>query len=135
MIPGDALFQPYLGEQKVANTSPVNGRLFVLKFQSSAQRHLFWLQSREQPPGESKSFSPRDLRLGQIVNNLLQGDEVDTSAAFTGLQPQEWGEGDDDDTMMEDAQPEGGAGADATGGDFREEGEDSREGGEDGGRA
>jgi len=51
--------------------------------------------------------------------------------------------GPDDDEEMGDAPPDhdlrrtstGGAGADATGGDVREEGEEAREGGADGGRA
>lgn len=143
MVPTDGYFKPYLGERKVPGTSPVNGRIFVLKFRSSAQRHWFWLQSREQPPGRPTKFSPRDLKLGEIVNSLLQGEELDASSELATLR--ESGPGDDDDAMMEDVGPEqdashnrsgsGGAGADATGGDFREEGEQSRENGEDGGRA
>ena len=51
--------------------------------------------------------------------------------------------GNDEDETMEDVEPSsrnrhgstGGAGAGATGGDIRDEGEESREGGADGGRA
>lgn len=143
MVPMDGYFKPYLGQQKIANTSPVNGRIFILKFRSSAQRYFFWLQSPETNAGTPTKFSTRDIRLGQIVNSLLQGEEVDsqqvTQEAVGG------GDGDDDATMEDVQEPDqdashhgtssGGAGPDATGGDYREEGHDSREGGSDGGRA
>lgn len=146
MVPTDGLFKPYLGEQKIPRTSPVNGRVFVLKFQSSSERKFFWLQSREQPAGQKKSFSPRDLRLARIVNNILQGNEVDGSNENDAEQYGDDQDDDDDDQAMEDVQEttnllehhrsgSGGAGPDATGGDVREEGEGSRDGGADGGRA
>lgn len=60
--------------------------------------------------------------------------------------PSDRDQDDDDDAEMQDADASafgadlqqavsGGAGADATGGDVRDEGEESREGGADGGRA
>jgi 26S proteasome regulatory subunit N13 len=144
MIPGDGQFIPY--EYKTSNqpTSKTNGRVFVLKFSSSSQRHLFWLQSKPQARnGDPAWFSPRDLRIGQIVNTLLQGEDVDVGRELAQVPSTG---GDDDDETMEDIEghpdPEephhgssGGAGPDATGGDIREEGESSREGGADGGRA
>jgi 26S proteasome regulatory subunit N13 len=145
MVPMDGYFKPYLGEQKIANTSPINGRVFVLKFRSSSERKFFWLQSREQPAGQMNTFSRRDISMCRLVDNILQGnglaygDDNDGAALYAG--------DDDDDQAMEDVQEEnaarpqhnrsasGGAGADATGGDVRDEGAGSRDGGEDGGRA
>jgi len=141
----DGYFKPYLGEQKIANTSPINGRVFVLKFRSSSERKFFWLQSREQPAGQMNTFSPRDLRMCQLVDSILQGndglaygDDNDGSAQYGGE--------DDDDQAMEDVQggdaapqhnrsASGGAGRDATGGNVTDEGAGSRDGGADGGRA
>ena len=90
-------------------------------------------------------FSERDLRLVKIVDSLLQGEEVDNAEvnevrAMGQGGSGSGGSGADADTAMEDAQPDsgqgtGGAGPGATGGDVREEGEESREGGADGGRA
>ncbi len=77
------------------------------------------------------------------MNNLLQGEDVDVEAQMASI-PQDQN-GPDEDEPMEDVEgashdrnrPSGGGGAgpDATGGDIREEGEPSREGGADGGRA
>lgn len=80
------------------------------------------------------------------MDNLLQGGEIEASDIQDLRQPNGGGDGGADDEVMEDVQengPEpdhnragsGGAGADATGGDVREEGEGAREGGGDGGRA
>lgn len=117
MVPTDASFKPYLGaDNKDVKKSPVKGRVFVLKFSSSSARHFFWLQSREQPPGQSDQFSHRDLKLGQIVHDLLQGEEVDTETELAGLRTAGGaGGGDDGDTDMQDAPsgqdgPEQGAG-------------------------
>lgn len=142
MLPTDGSFQPYHPSTPSKST---NGRLYVLKFTSSSQRYLFWLQSRSQhPQGDPSWFSPRDLKLGQIVNNLLQGEDVDVEAQMASI-PHD-SNGPDDDETMEDVEGTnhdsnhpsgggGGAGPGATGGDIREEGEPSREGGADGGRA
>jgi hypothetical protein len=131
--------------------SPTSGRIFVLKFQSSSQRYLFWLQSA--PAGAPDTFSPRDLKIGSIIDRLLAGDDVDVEAEMreVGGGPRDGdGDGDGDHDMQDpDANGEdggspgprlranstGGAGAGATGGDVREEGEEAREGGADGARA
>ena len=150
MIPGDGAFVPYTGTESVENSenvkSPTDGRIFVLKFNSSSQRYLFWLQSKTQHPrGDTSWFSERDLKIGQIVDLLLNGEEIDVQAELANVQNSAPG-GDDDETM-EDVEganhsasrnrhgSTGGAGAGATGGDIREEGSGSREGGADGGRA
>ncbi|PVI03164.1 hypothetical protein DM02DRAFT_558492 [Periconia macrospinosa] len=147
MIPGDGSFIPYTGSESAADTdnvrSPTDGRIFVLRFSSSSQRYLFWLQSKSQhPQGDPSWFSQRDLAIGQIVDRLLSGEEdIDIQAELAAATSR----GDDEDETMEDAEDPssnrnrhgstGGAGAGATGGDIREEGEESREGGADGGRA
>lgn len=147
MVPSDGTFTPYRSTQE--NTrAPTNGRIYVLKFSSSSQRYLFWLQSKSQNERDLAYFSPRDLKLGEIVNTLLQGEEVDVQTEIANLPSNERGGDDgDDDATMEDVEGShhtsdhhgghgsGGAGFDATGGDIREEGEESREGGADGGRA
>ena len=127
-------------------STKTNGRVFVLKFGSSSERHFFWLQSKPQGrSGNPSYFSPRDRKIGDIVNRLLQGEEVNVTRELNNLRNPH-NRDDDDDETMEDAQAppaprnrhgsaSGGAGADATGGDIREEGEDSREGGGDGARA
>jgi 26S proteasome regulatory subunit N13 len=152
MIPGDGSFTPYTGKESSETSdnvkSPTTGRIFVLKFSSSPERHLFWLQGKSK--GAEDWFSPFDLRLGQIVDMILQGADVNVNAELAearqnGGAPGPDRDDDDQDEDMEDAPPgdgrlrsnstTGGAGADATGGDIREEGEDAREGGADGGRA
>ncbi|OAL39887.1 hypothetical protein AYO20_00799 [Fonsecaea nubica] len=150
MVPMDGSFTPYQptsAENPSNSKTPTNGRIYVLKFTSSSQRHLFWLQSRSQhPQGDPSWFSARDLKLGQIVNNLLQGEDVDVQEQMASLPPDGNSPDDDGAEPMEDVEgtdhnpnrrpSQGpGAGPDATGGDFREEGEESREGGADGGRA
>lgn len=145
MVPSDGTFTPYKPTSaETSDNAPraTNGRIYVLKFASSSQRHLFWLQSRSQhEQGNPSWFSSRDLKLGQIVNTLLQGEDIDVQDAIANL-PRNDG-GDDDETMEDvegedrspDRQGAGGAGPGATGGDIREEGQGSREGGADGGRA
>ncbi|MCJ1312425.1 hypothetical protein MMC25_006099 [Agyrium rufum] len=158
MFPGDCHFLPHQSSPKInseSSTEPTksvtNGRIYVLKFSSSSQRHFFWLQSKSQhPQGTPNFFSQRDTKLGELVDQLLQGEEVDVEEEIRNI-PSGSGDGGpppggDEDATMEDADesgpgPEhnrsgsGGAGIDATGGDFREEGEESREQGADGGRA
>lgn len=149
MIPTDGQFVPYDTRTPSNPSSKTNGRIFVLKFSSSSQRHLFWLQSKPQGrSGDPSWFSPRDLKIGDIVNRLLQGEEVDVTRELSQVRNDndDSRRDNDDDETMEDVEGHGdpndhhqggggGAGADATGGDIRREGEESREGGADGARA
>ncbi|EJP69605.1 adhesion regulating molecule [Beauveria bassiana ARSEF 2860] len=140
MVPADGTFAPYEYKTTPQPTSKTNGRIFVLKFASSSQRYLFWLQSKHQ--GTDASYlSPRDLALGSLVDRILQGEELSVNAEINAIRDLDNGPDDDDDETMEDAEGQdtgsrqrhgsGGAGAGATGGDVREEGEQSREGGSD----
>lgn len=154
VIPEDASFVPYTGketpgydellQQRAGSVkSPTNGRVFVLKFQSSSTRDFFWMQAKAQ--GAPNVFSKRDLMIGNVVNELINGGEPDVDELFQADFNAD--NDDDDDETMEDVEGTnhdhnrrpsrgtGGAGPDATGGDIREEGEESREGGADGARA
>jgi 26S proteasome regulatory subunit N13 len=145
MFPTDGSFVPYEYTTKDQPTSKTNGRIFVLKFASSSQRYLFWLQSKPQSRnGDASWFSPRDIKIGTIVDNLLQGEEINVPEAIANLGG--GGDNNDDDETMEDIEGHGdrstehqgsggGAGPGATGGDIREEGSNARDGGADGGRA
>ncbi len=146
MVPTDGSFVPYEYDAEHP-TSKTNGRIFVLKFASSSQRYLFWLQSKPQSRnGDAGWFSPRDRKIGDIVHRLLQGEEVNVARELAAVRNVDDRRDDDDDEPMEDVEGtrgphshrgsgSGGAGPDATGGDVREEGEESREGGADGARA
>ena len=137
MVPTDGHFLPYDAKN--------------LKFMSSSQRHFFWLQSKPQGRnGDPTWFSPRDRKIGEIVDSLLQGEEVNVARELASISNNNNDDDsrrrdDDDDETMEDVEgrgdpghPQGGsggAGPGATGGDVREEGEEAREGGADGARA
>lgn len=136
MVPQDGQFKPY----KPGGKSPTTGRIFELSFESSSQKHFFWLQAKSQhPQGDPAWFSPRDLKIGEVVNKLLQGEQVYPNEEVRDVENQQ---GDGYDDTMEDAPPSGhgdiqgniGSG-DPTMGNFEDEGEGSREGGADGGRA
>ncbi|KAI0889965.1 proteasome complex subunit Rpn13 ubiquitin receptor-domain-containing protein [Annulohypoxylon maeteangense] len=145
MVPTDGHFVPYDPKAQPSRAIKPNGRVFVLKFLSSSQRHLFYLQSKPQGrTGNPRWFSPRDLKIGDIVDKLLQGEDVDVARELASINNSNNDDrhGDDDDEAMEDVEGSsdprggsGGAGAGATGGDVREEGEGAREGGADGARA
>jgi len=153
MVPEDGHFVPYIGDNEHPSAS-TNGRIFVLKFVSSSQRHLFWLQSSPQGPrgrADPSYWSPRDRTIGEIVDSLLAGVDPDIPRMLasvnnnTDTRDDDDDDDDDGDATMEDAQGRGnsnephggsgGAGAGATGGDVRDEGEGAREGGADGARA
>ncbi|KXJ95791.1 proteasome complex subunit Rpn13 ubiquitin receptor-domain-containing protein [Microdochium bolleyi] len=157
MVPGDGNFLAYDSRTQTTPAAKTNGRIFVLKFSSSSQRYIFWLQSKPQGrTGDPTWFSKRDLKIGDIVDDLLQGEEIDVARVLANVDnsdnddrrnndDDDDDDDDDEDDAMEDVQSSsrtaqggrgsGGAGADATGGDVREEGESSREGGADGARA
>jgi 26S proteasome regulatory subunit N13 len=101
IIPGDARLVPY--------TECTTGRVMVLKFSSSSQRHFFWIQSKsESPAGELGHWSARDMKWVERINAALNG-------------------ADDEDEEMGDI----GMGSE----ELEEEGSASRRGGADGGRA
>ena len=110
MVPADGRFLPYKDAEKSTESSiksPTNGRIFVLKFQSSTQRHFFWLQAKSQhPQGDPSWFSPRDLKLGDIVDRLLQGEVLNARDEFATLQHEDGGN-QGGDTEMADADHEG----------------------------
>lgn len=137
MVPTDGRFLPYEPNPPKPTPSATNGRIFVLKFQSSTQRHFFWLQSKSQHPnGDPTWYSPRDLKLGQIVDRLLQGDEVNVQEEVANLSNEQGGNADEDGDFtspMEDVRSEGQSGVPRD--DSGDGGQGSRDGGADGGRA
>ncbi|POS84253.1 hypothetical protein EPUL_001882, partial [Erysiphe pulchra] len=144
MLPTDCHFLPYEPSTSEPNTK-TNGRIFILKFSSSFQRYAFWMQSKPEIPTNPSHFSERDLKIGRVVDKLLQGQDVNIPAEIAAIK-NSGGDNDDEDEPMEDVEghgnfpihrdgSSGGAGPGATGGDIRREGASSREGGADGGRA
>ncbi len=137
MVPADGRFLPYQPKPEGSTISPTNGRTFVLRFQSSTQRHFFWLQSKSQhTQGDPSWFSPRDLKLGHIVDRLLQGDEVNVREEVANISNEQGGDSDeigDSTSRMEDVRSEGQSGVPRDG--SGDEGQGSKEGAADGGRA
>ena len=109
MVPTDGHFLPYDRTKPGSDQkSPTNGRIFVLGFQSSTQKHVFWLQSKSQhPSGDPSWFSPRDLKLGYIVDQLLQGEEINVQEEVANISNDQAGQGDEPDHMdIDHTEPE-----------------------------
>ncbi|KAG7006743.1 hypothetical protein G7Y79_00013g035150 [Physcia stellaris] len=136
MVPTDGHFLPYqLTKPGSDQKSPTNGRIFVLSFQSSTQKHVFWLQSKSQhPSGDASWFSPRDLKHGEIVDRLLQGDEIDVQEEVANISNDQAGQGDGADHMdIDDVRAEGQG--DTAGSRGSDEGGASRGGGTNSGQS
>src|SRR5256885_15634973 len=65
IFPGDATFVPYLHP-----TASTTGRIYVLKFSSSSQRHFFWWQTKAE--GSAGEHSRRDRVLAKKINRCVQ---------------------------------------------------------------
>ncbi|KAK6522799.1 hypothetical protein TWF281_002233 [Arthrobotrys megalospora] len=104
VFPGDASFVPY-------HAGPSDGRICVLKFQSSDQRYPFWWQSKNDESISAAEHTRKDRLVARKIDQLIQsGGDPDGLAG--------------DDELMEiddEAAPSAG--------------ESSRRGGADGGRA
>ena len=104
MVPTDGHFLPYDAKNQPQPSAKTNGRIFVLKFMSSSQRHFFWLQSKPQGRnGDPTWFSPRDRKIGEIVDSLLQGEEVNVARELTSISnnnDDSRRDDDDDDGVM-----------------------------------
>ncbi|RVD86949.1 uncharacterized protein DFL_005199 [Arthrobotrys flagrans] len=102
VFPGDASFVPY-------NAGPNDGRICVLKFQSSDQRHLFWWQTKNDESISASEHTRKDRSVARKIDQLIQsGGDLDALAG-----------------ELMDIDDEAAPGA----------GESSRRGGADGGRA
>ncbi|PHH72805.1 hypothetical protein CDD82_5792 [Ophiocordyceps australis] len=110
MVPTDGSFVPYEHDSSVHPTSKTNGRIFVLKFASSSQRYLFWLQSAASTSSDADPsvFSPRDRKIGDIVHRLLQGEEVNVTSELAAVQDSRSRRDGDGDEPMEDVEGHGG---------------------------
>ena len=109
MIPGDGHFVPYDTKTPSQPSAKTNGRIAALKFASSSQRYLFWLQSKPQGRnGDPAWFSPRDLKICDIVDRLLQGEEVDATRELAAVRNNNDDDSsrrdNDDDETMEDVE-------------------------------
>ncbi|KAF3932795.1 hypothetical protein ABW19_dt0207784 [Dactylella cylindrospora] len=109
VFPGDATFAPYTNP-----SAPGDGRIYVLKFHSSSQRHFFWWQIKsEEGAGD---HSRKDRLIAKKIDRLIQ-----TGGDLEGVTDEELLA--DDNQMDLDDETAPGAG------------ESSRRGGADGGRA
>ena len=98
MVPGDGSFLPYEASTIQQPTAKTNGRIFALKFASSSQRYLYWLQSKPQGrDGDASWLSPRDRKIGEVVHKLLQGEEVSVNRELAALRNVDSRRDDDDD--------------------------------------
>ena len=135
MFPSDGRFLPFERTKPGSDQKPpTNGRIYVLSFQSSTQKHLFWMQSKSQhPSGDPSWFSPRDLKYGEIVDRLLQGDDVNVQEEVANIPNDQNGQGDGADHMdIDDLEPEGQG--DSVGNSGSNEGGMLRESGANGGQ-
>ncbi|EPS42555.1 hypothetical protein H072_3488 [Dactylellina haptotyla CBS 200.50] len=109
LFPGDASFVPYLN----TTGAPSDGRVSVLKFLSSDQRHFFWYQVKNEGLGAGE-FSQKDWLITKKIDRLiLSGGDL---------------EGVTDEELLADQMELDDEAAPSAG-------ESSRRGGADGGRA
>ena len=88
MMPADGHLVEYPSEDdkeaerglSAGRRSPTNGRIIILKFASSSQKHIFWLQSKPQnSSGDPSLFSRRDYKIIHVVNMLLDSQVIDVA--------------------------------------------------------